>query len=106
MRVADITYVHTFSGWVYVAVGTRDDSYDNVLAEALNSLFKAEVIRNLGPWQGLDDVEIATAEWAHWFNTFRPHLSLGGMTPEAFRVEHQLCVTAGVDPVAELLNAR
>ena len=124
--VADITYVRTFSGWVYVAfvtdvfsrrivgwqtstglytdlaldalqmavwqrkragadltglvhhsdrgvqyrsirygqaladceaaasVGSKGDSYDNALAEALNSLYKAELIRNQGPWQDID----------------------------------------------------
>lgn len=158
--VADITYVHTFTGWVYVAfvtdvfnreivgwqvsrslhtelaldalqmgiyrrrrdghdlsglvhhsdrgvqyrairygealaeqdavasVGSKGDSYDNALAEALNSLYKAELIRNRGPWEGIDDVEVATAEWVHWFNTFRPHGSLGGATPEAFRADY------------------
>lgn len=158
--VADITYVRTFSGWVYVAfvtdvfnreivgwqvsdslhtdlaldalrmgiyqrtrqgddlsglvhhsdrgvqyravrygealaeqqavasVGSKGDSYDNALAEALNSLYKAELIRNRGPWFGIDDVEIATAEWAHWFNTFRPHSALGGLTPAAYRTLH------------------
>ena len=124
--VADITYVRTFSGWVYVAfvtdvysrriigwqtstslytdlaldalqmavwqrkrqgadltglvhhsdrgvqyrsirygqalseceavasVGSKGDSYDNALAEALNSLYKAELIRNQGPWEDID----------------------------------------------------
>nr|WP_145998956.1 IS3 family transposase [Brevibacterium linens] len=158
--VADITYVHTFTGWVYVAfvtdvfnreivgwqvsrslhtelaldalqmgiyqrkraghdlsglvhhsdrgvqyrairygealaeqdavasVGSKGDSYDNALAEALNSLYKAELIRNKGPWKGIDDVEIATAQWVHWFNTYRPHGALGGATPAAFRADH------------------
>ena len=36
-------------------------SYDNALAEALNSLYKAELIRNQGPWQDIDAVELATA---------------------------------------------
>ena len=31
------------------SVGSRGDSYDNALAEAFNSLFKAELIRNKGP---------------------------------------------------------
>jgi len=159
--VADITYVRTFSGWVYVAfvtdvfnreivgwqvsrslhttlaldalqmgiyqrkragddlsglihhsdrgvqyrairygealaeqdavasVGSKGDSYDNALAEALNSLYKAELIRNRGPWEGIDDVEAATAEWVHWFNTFRPHGSLAGATPIAFRADNR-----------------
>lgn len=70
------------------SVGSKGDSYDNALAEALNSLYKAELIRNQGPWMGIDDVEVATAEWVHWFNTFRPHGSLGGATPEAFRNDY------------------
>jgi putative transposase len=32
------------------SVGSKGDSYDNALAEAFNSLFKAELIRNKGPW--------------------------------------------------------
>ena len=151
--VADITYVRTFSGWVYVAfvtdvfsrrivgwqtstglytdlaldalqmavwqrkragadltglvhhsdrgvqyrsirygqaladceavasVGSKGDSYDNALAEALNSLYKAELIRNQGPWEDIDAVEVATAEWVHWFNTTRPHSAIGMRTP-------------------------
>ena len=176
--VADITYVHTFTGWVYVAfvtdvfnreivgwqvsrslhtelaldalnmgiylrkregddlsglihhsdrgvqyralrygqalaeqeavasVGSKGDSYDNALAEALNSLFKAELIRNQGPWLGIDDVEIATAEWVHWFNTFRPHSALAGLTPAAFRDTHRTPPPDPSEPVPESLNAR
>ena len=51
------------------------------LAEALNSLYKAELIRNQGPWQDIDAVEVATAEWVHWFNTTRPHSAIGMRTP-------------------------
>ena len=155
--VADITYVRTFSGWVYVAfvtdvnsrrivgwqtstrlytdlaldaltmaiwqrqregadlaglvhhsdrgvqyrsvrygqaladcqavasVGSKGDSYDNALAEALNSLYKAELIRNKGPWRSIDDVEVATAEWVHWYNTVRPHSAIAMRTP----IEHE-----------------
>ncbi|GAB3175507.1 hypothetical protein GCM10027059_49170 [Myceligenerans halotolerans] len=36
------------------------------MAEAFNILFKAEPIRNKGPWHGLDDVEIA--EYLDWYN--------------------------------------
>ena len=159
--VADITYVRTFSGWVYVAfvtdvysrriigwqtstglytdlaldalqmavwqrkrqgtdltglvhhsdrgvqyrsirygqalsdceavasVGSKGDSYDNALAEALNSLYKAELIRNQGPWEDIDAVELATAEWVHWFNTIRPHSAIGMRTP----AEHEAAWT-------------
>ncbi len=36
------------------SVGSKEDSYDNALAEALNSLYKAELIRNQGPWEDID----------------------------------------------------
>ena len=36
------------------SVGSKGDSYDNALAEALNSLYKAELIRNQGPWEDID----------------------------------------------------
>ncbi len=55
------------------SVGSKGDSYDNALAEALNSLYKAELVRNKGPWNSIDDLEIATAQWVHWYNTIRPH---------------------------------
>ena len=47
------------------SVGSKADSYDNALAEALNSLCKAELIRNQGPWEDIDAVEVAAAEWVH-----------------------------------------
>lgn len=55
------------------SVGSKGDSYDNAMAEALNSLYKAELVRNLGPWQSINDLEIATAEWVDWFNERRLH---------------------------------
>lgn len=151
--VADITYVRTFSGWVYVAfvldvysrmivgwqvstrlytdlaldalrmgvwrreragqdltglihhsdrgvqyrairyadrlaecdavasVGSKGDSYDNAMAEALNSLYKAELVRNLGPWESINDLEYATAEWVDWWNERRLHGELGHVPP-------------------------
>ena len=51
------------------------------VTKALNSLYKAELIRNQGPWQDLDAVEVATAEWVHWAGTIRPHSAIGMRTP-------------------------
>ena len=48
------------------SVGSTGDSYDNALAEAFNSLFKAELVRNKGPWCSIDDLEIAVAEYLDW----------------------------------------
>lgn len=64
------------------SVGSRGDSYDNAMAEALNSLYKAELTTLEGPWQGRDDLEAATADWVHWFNTQRLHSMLDYQTPQ------------------------
>ncbi|MCU1368083.1 MAG: hypothetical protein JWN39_3722, partial [Ilumatobacteraceae bacterium] len=51
------------------SIGTVADSYDNALAETVNGLYKTELIRRQGPWRTVDDVELATLQWVHWFNT-------------------------------------
>jgi putative transposase len=63
------------------SVGSTGDSYDNALAEAFNSLFKAELVRNRGPWKGTDDLEIAVAEYIDWFNHRRLHGEIGLVPP-------------------------
>ena len=57
------------------SIGTVADSLDNALAESVNSLYKAELIRHpdQGPWKTVGDVELATLGWVHWFNTQRIH---------------------------------
>jgi putative transposase len=37
---------------VVASVGSVGDSYDNAMAEAFNSLFKAELVRNKGKQSG------------------------------------------------------
>lgn len=63
------------------SVGSRGDSYDNALAEAVNGLYKAEVIRNDGPWRSLEHLELATAEWVDWWNQKRIHSATGDIPP-------------------------
>ncbi|WP_148575820.1 IS3 family transposase [Nocardioides caldifontis] len=63
------------------SVGSTGDSYDNALAEAFNSLFKAELVRNKGPWRSIDDLEIAVAEYIDWFNHRRLHGEIGTVPP-------------------------
>jgi putative transposase len=57
---------------VIPSVGSRGDSYDNALAESFHGLYKTELIRYRGPWNGLDDVEYATLEYVDWFNPSPP----------------------------------
>ena len=75
------------------SVGSKGDSYDNAMAEALNSLFKAECIRNpamrpKGGWKSVLDVEIAVAEYIDWFNHRRLHGEIGLVPPAEFEATH------------------
>jgi putative transposase len=62
------------------SVGSTGDSYD-ALAEAFNSLFNAELVRNRGPWKGIDDLEIAVAEYIDWINHRRLYGEIGLIPP-------------------------
>lgn len=62
------------------SVGTAGDAYDNALAEAVNGLYKAELIYS-HPWASLTEVEFATLNWVHWWNNERLHEALGYRTP-------------------------
>jgi putative transposase len=70
------------------SVGSTGDSYDNALAEAFNSLFKAELVRNRGPWKSIDDLEIAVAEYIDWFNHRRLHGEIGLVPPAEHEANH------------------
>jgi putative transposase len=58
------------------SIGTVGDSYDNALAESLIGLYKTECVKPYGPWQGADDLELATLNWVWWFNHIRIHSAL------------------------------
>jgi putative transposase len=76
------------------SVGSRGDSYDNALAESVIGLFKTELIRQAGPWRGLDDVEYATLEWVAWFNTQRLLEPLGYLPPAEYEEQFHRTQTA------------
>jgi putative transposase len=63
------------------SVGSVGDSYDNALAETINSLYKAEVIHRRGPWRNFEAVEFDTLEWVDWFNHRRLLEPIGSMPP-------------------------
>lgn len=63
------------------SVGSVGDSYDNALAETVNGLYKTELIYSRR-WAGLEDVEMATLSWVHWWNTRRLHEALDYHTPQ------------------------
>lgn len=89
------------------SVGSRGDSYDNALAEAFNSLFKAELVcnRHKGPWSGIDDLEIAVAEYIDWFNHRRIHGEIGYVPPAEYEEQHTV-VEPSPEPVGNLVDDR
>lgn len=72
------------------SIGTVGDSYYNALAEAVNALYKTELIRGpaQGPWRTVEDVELATLGWVHWHNHDRLHGYLGDVPPAEFEAAY------------------
>ena len=66
---------------IEASVGSVGDSYDNALAETINGLYKAELIRRRGPWRSLERLELATLEWVDWFNHRRLLEPIGNIPP-------------------------
>ena len=69
------------------SIGTVADSFDNALAETTNGLYKAECVR--GPdapavWDDVDQLELETLSWVHWFNEDRLHSHCGDIPPAEF----------------------
>jgi len=68
------------------SIGSIGDSYDNALAEAVNNLYKTELVYgpDQGPWKTVADLELATLGWVHWFNNQRLHGYLGDIPPAEY----------------------
>jgi len=93
------------------SIGTVGDSYDNALAESVIGLYKNECVKHDGPFRTVDDLELATLSWVHWFNHQRLHSSIGDallrgalfsaadqarkIDPQIAAAYHRLMVAAG-----------
>jgi transposase InsO family protein len=62
--------------------GSVGDALDNAVAEAVNSLYKAECVGPDGPFDTIGQVQAATADWVRWYNQDRLHSSLGYVPPD------------------------
>ena len=65
------------------SVGSVADSYDNAMAESVNSLYKTELVYHPDQtgWNSIGELELATLGWVHWYNHQRLHGSLNHRTP-------------------------
>jgi putative transposase len=72
------------------SIGSVGDSYDNALAESVNSLYKTELIYgpDQGPWRSIEEVELATLSWVHWYNNQRIHGYIGDVPPAEYEDEY------------------
>jgi hypothetical protein len=90
------------------SIGTVGDSYDNAQAETLIGLYKTEMVRREGPWRSVDDLELATLNWVHWFNEQRLHGALGHVPPveyeQAFQRQKHPRTAAAAGRTSPLLN--
>jgi len=77
------------------SIGSIGDSFDNALAETINGLYKTELIRgpDQGPWETIDDVELATLSWVHWYNNDRLHSYLNDVPPAEHEDAHYAQLT-------------
>jgi putative transposase len=84
-QYTSIRYAERLAGEKAVrSVGSKGDSYDNAAAEALNSLYKRELIDPKKDWRGVDDVMLATMDWVQWYNEDRIHSYSGDMPPRKY----------------------
>jgi putative transposase len=75
------------------SIGRVGDAYDNALAETTIGLYKTECVRIGSPFNPdgfstLAQVETATAQWVHWYNTSRLMHRLGRRPPAEAEAEY------------------
>ena len=70
------------------SVGSKGDSYDNALAETVNGLYKAELINRQARWQSVEQVELETAAWVHWWNAQRLHTACDYLPPAEYETAY------------------
>ncbi len=91
---------HLDAAGIKPSTGAVGSSFDNALAESVIGLYKTELVKPRRPWKGLDDLEIATAEWIDWFNHQRPFEYCNDLTPvdaeQAHYRHHQRPAAVGV----------
>ena len=72
--------------WSFFEMGhKRCNSSDRIsMSEICARELRATLLGNQPDWKPTHE----TAAWVHWYNTRRPHLALGGITPQQAENQH------------------
>jgi putative transposase len=84
---------HLDAAQIAASIGSVGDAYDNALMESTIGLFKTEAIKPRRPWKTLSHVELATAEWADWYNHRRLHGEIGHIPPVEYEANYYQATT-------------
>jgi len=125
--VIDLTYVATWTGTVFTAfvsdvyswrivgwrcaarfaeagavatIGSIGDTRDNAPVESVIGLYKAECVRRDGPIRTVEDLELVTSSWVHWFNTRRLHSMIGNIPPVEYEQNYYAAQPAREDLIS------
>ena len=98
-QYTSITYNDKLAHWgIKPSTGTVGDSYDNALAEAVNGLYKTELISSR-TWHCCNQVERITLNWVYWWNNHRLHEALGYRTPSEIITSYNQTRVSSLTPV-------
>lgn len=81
------------------SIGTVGDSYDNAMAESIIGLYKAECVRLDGPFRSVDELELATLDWVHYYNEYRLHSALDYLPPIEYEQQYHRQINPRPQPL-------
>jgi putative transposase len=70
------------------------------MAESVIGLYKTECVRHDGPFQTVDDLELARLSWVHWFNNARLHSSIGYQSPIEYENQYYRQINPRQQPLS------
>jgi len=82
------------------SIGSVGDSYDNAMAESVIGLYKNECVKIDGPFMTVDELELATLSWVHWFNEHRLHSSIGYLPPVEYEQAYYRQIASQQHPLS------
>ena len=86
---------HLLESDIDASIGTVGDALDNTLTESMMVLRNTQLIKPLGPWHTIQEVDVTTAEYVDWHNNRRLHRARGSRPPVKYETLGDL-----ISPVA------